>query len=59
MNCPEFHSKSRILLSTKTLKRPRKAVNCALLFLKKKWLGLMIPAFLPMVLVLHMKQFSN
>lgn len=55
MNCPGFHSELRILLSTKTLKRPRKAVNCAVLFLKGNWLVLMIPAYFPMVLALHTK----
>lgn len=54
MNCPGFHSELRILLSTKTLKRPRKTVNCALLFLKGNWLGL-IPAYFPMVLALLTK----
>ena len=59
MNCPEFHSELRILLSTKTLRHPRKAVNGALLFLNRNWLGLMIPAYLPIVLVLHTNQLSN
>lgn len=55
MNWPGLHSELRILLSTKTLKHPRKAVNHASLFLKGNWIGLMIPAYLPMVLVLHTK----
>lgn len=50
-----LHSELRILLNTKTLKHPRKAVNHALLFLKGNCIGLMIPAYLPMVLVLHTK----
>lgn len=55
MNWPGLHSELRILLSTKTLKHPRKAVNHASLFLNGNWIGLMIPAYLPTVLVLHMK----
>jgi hypothetical protein len=46
MNWPGLYSELRILLSTKSLKHPRKAVNHALLFLKGN---------LPMVIVLHNK----
>ena len=52
MDQPGLHSELRFLLSTKTLKHPRKAVNRALFLLEGNWIGLMTSAYLPMVLVL-------